>query len=52
MEHIPILRMGDLLLITIQVDMHDRLAINLAGKSHCADREVQRARRAHRYFRA
>jgi rsbT antagonist protein RsbS len=29
MEHIPILRMGDLLLITIQVDMHDRLAITL-----------------------
>ena len=29
MEHIPILRMGDLLLITIQVDMHDRLAMTL-----------------------
>ena len=29
MEHIPILRMGDLLLITIQVDMHDRLALQL-----------------------
>ncbi len=29
MEHIPILRMGDLLLITVQVDMHDRLAISL-----------------------
>lgn len=29
MEHIPILRMGDLLLITIQVDMHDRLAMQL-----------------------
>ncbi len=29
MEHIPILRMGDLLLITVQVDMHDRLAIAL-----------------------
>ena len=26
MEHIPILRMGELLLVTIQVDMHDRLA--------------------------
>ena len=26
MERIPILRMGDLLLVTIQVDMHDRLA--------------------------
>jgi rsbT antagonist protein RsbS len=29
MEHIPILRMGEFLLITIQVDMHDRLAIAL-----------------------
>lgn len=29
MERIPILRMGDCLLVTIQVDMHDRLAIAL-----------------------
>ncbi len=29
MEHIPILRMGAFLLITIQVDMHDQLAIDL-----------------------
>jgi rsbT antagonist protein RsbS len=29
MERIPILRMGDLLLVTIQVDMYDRLAMNL-----------------------
>lgn len=29
MEHIPILKMGNLLLVTIQVDMHDRLAMNL-----------------------
>jgi len=28
-EHIPILRMGAFLLITIQVDMHDQLAIDL-----------------------
>jgi rsbT antagonist protein RsbS len=28
-ERIPILRMGDLLLVTIQVDMHDRLAMAL-----------------------
>ncbi len=28
-EHIPILKMGDLLLVTIQVDMHDRLAHTL-----------------------
>lgn len=29
MDRIPILRMGKLLLVTIQVDMHDRLAMNL-----------------------
>ncbi len=29
MERIPILRMGDLLLVTIQVDMHDQLALAL-----------------------
>jgi rsbT antagonist protein RsbS len=28
-DHIPILRMGDFLLITVQVDMHDRLALRL-----------------------
>ena len=29
MERIPILRMGRVLLVTIQVDMHDRLAMTL-----------------------
>jgi len=29
MERIPILQMGKLLLVTIQVDMHDRLAMTL-----------------------
>ena len=29
MERIPILKMGEFLLVTIQVDMHDRLAMNL-----------------------
>jgi rsbT antagonist protein RsbS len=28
-KHIPILRMGDFLIVTIQVDMHDRLAMAL-----------------------
>jgi rsbT antagonist protein RsbS len=28
-EHIPILRMGEFLIVTIQVDMHDRLAMAL-----------------------
>ena len=29
MDRIPILKLGDLLLVTIQVDMHDRLALTL-----------------------
>jgi rsbT antagonist protein RsbS len=29
MDRIPILKMGDYLLVTIQVDMHDRLAMTL-----------------------
>ncbi len=29
MERIPILRMGNILLVTIQVDLHDRLAMQL-----------------------
>jgi rsbT antagonist protein RsbS len=29
MDRIPILKMGDFLLVTIQVDMHDRLAVAL-----------------------
>ena len=29
MERIPILKMGDLLLVSIQVDMHDQLALTL-----------------------
>lgn len=29
MDRIPILKMGDFLLVTIQVDMYDRLALNL-----------------------
>jgi len=29
MEHIPIIKMGEFLLVSIQVDMHDRLALTL-----------------------
>ena len=29
MERIPILRMGEFLLVTLQVDMHDQLAMRL-----------------------
>jgi rsbT antagonist protein RsbS len=29
MERIPILKLGDFLLVTVQVDMHDRLALTL-----------------------
>ncbi|HET6436579.1 MAG TPA: STAS domain-containing protein [Anaeromyxobacter sp.] len=31
-EHIPILRMGEFLLVTIQVDMHDTLALDLQDR--------------------
>jgi rsbT antagonist protein RsbS len=39
MEKIPILKMGNLLLVSIQVDMHDRLA--LALQDDLTDRIVQ-----------
>jgi rsbT antagonist protein RsbS len=32
MDHIPILRMGTQLLVTIQVDMHDQLAMSLQNE--------------------
>jgi rsbT antagonist protein RsbS len=45
MERIPILRMGQFLLVTIQVDMHDRLAVQLQDDltekiSECGSRGV------------
>ena len=39
MEHIPILKVKDLLLVSIQVDMHDRLAMTL--QNDLTDRIVQ-----------
>ena len=39
MERIPILRMGRFLIVTIQVDMHDRLAMTL--QEDLTDRIVQ-----------
>jgi len=39
MERIPILKMGDFLLVSIQVDMDDRLAISL--QNHLTDRVVK-----------
>ncbi|TZF82887.1 STAS domain-containing protein [Cognatilysobacter lacus] len=35
MDRIPILRMGDVLLVTIQVDMHDRIALQLQDDLTC-----------------
>lgn len=35
MERIPILQMGQFLLVTIQVDMHDRLAMTLQDDLTC-----------------
>ena len=50
MERIPILKMGEFLLVTIQVDMHDRLALTL--QDDLTERIVQhrRARRPHRHL--
>lgn len=39
MERIPIIKVGDLLLVSIQVDMHDRLAMTL--QSDLTERIVQ-----------
>lgn len=39
MDRIPILKMGEFLLVTIQVDMHDRLAMTL--QEDLTDRIVQ-----------
>jgi rsbT antagonist protein RsbS len=44
MERIPILKMGDYLLVTIQVDMHDRLATTL--QEDLSNRIVQARSRA------
>ena len=41
-DRIPILRMGDFLLVTIQVDMHDRLATDAAGRPHHPDQRDRR----------
>ena len=43
MERIPILTMGDFLLVTIQVDMYDRLAMTL--QDDLTNRIAQRAAR-------
>ena len=43
MERIPILQMGEFLLVTIQVDMHDRLAMAL--QEDLTDRITQTAAR-------
>lgn len=40
MERIPILRMGEFLLVTIQVDMHDQLAMSLQDDlTHAIDKK-------------
>ena len=51
MERIPILKMGEFLLVTIQVDMHDRLAMTLQDDLTARIVERRRARRADRHLR-
>jgi rsbT antagonist protein RsbS len=41
MERIPILKMGDFLLVSIQVDMHDRLAMTLQADLTAKVRETR-----------
>ena len=48
MEKIPILKLGDFLLVTIQVDMHDRLA--LALQDDLSARVVSRSETIHRHL--
>ena len=40
MERIPILKMGRFLLVTIQVDMHDQLALTLQDDLTSRDRQA------------
>ena len=51
MERIPILRIGDILLVSIQVDLQDHIAVAL--QEDLAERIVEHrlARRAHRHLR-
>ena len=44
MDRIPILKLGEALLVTIQVDMHDRLAMALAGRPDHTDRRARAPR--------
>ena len=52
MERIPILQMGNLLLVTIQVDMHDQMAMELQDDLTSEDRENRGPRRSDRHLRA
>ena len=52
MERIPILKMGEYLLVTIQVDMHDRLAMALQDDLTARIVDDRRARRADRHLGA
>ena len=49
-EHIPILRMGEFLIVTIQVDMHDRLAMALQDDLTSRIVQVAGTRRADRHL--
>ncbi len=50
MERIPILKMGEFLLVTIQVDMHDRLAMTLQDDLTTQHRRTRRHGRADRHL--
>jgi rsbT antagonist protein RsbS len=52
MDRIPILRMGEFLLVTIQVDMHDQLALQLQDDLTRAIEKEGRQGRSCRHFGA
>ncbi len=52
MERIPIYKIGDVLLVSIQIDLQDQDAINAAGRPRRPDRRHRRRRRRHRHLRA
>ena len=52
MERVPVLKIGDILLVSIQVDMEDQTALAAAGGPGRADRRDRLPRRDHRHHRA
>ena len=52
MERVPVLKIGDILLVSIQIDMEDQTAVAAPGGPGRADRRHRLPRRDHRHHRA